>query len=86
MSYLTQMRVRNNHGALERILGVVRVRGFGVRSMSALPDAAGSHFDLTLKVVSPRPPHRLSRQLAKLVDVENVEIFGRLEQAGTGLG
>mgnify|MGYP000602915110 CR=1 FL=1 len=82
MSYLTQLRVRNAEGALERVLGVVRIRGFAVQSMSAQHDLTGQHFDLTLRLKSDRPIGRLSNQLSKLVDVESLELFGKLEQAG----
>ena len=84
MNYLTQLRVRNAHGALERVLGVIRVRGFAVQSLSVQPSHGGQYLDLTLRVESTRPSHCLYRQLEKLYEVESVEMYGKLEMVQSG--
>ena len=84
MSYLTQLRVRRSEGVLERVLGVTRVRGFAVEAVSARRDVDGTYFDLTLTVSGERSPERLSKQLAKLIDVESVEIYRELDREERG--
>ena len=84
MSFLAQLRIRNHEGAIERVLGVTRVRGFRIQSMSAQPAACGQFLELMLRLASGRAAHRLSRPLARLHVVESVEIFGQLESVRQG--
>jgi acetolactate synthase II small subunit len=58
-------------GALERLLRVIRFRGFAVDSMSVAPLESGRHA-VALRVTGHRAPENLLAQLEKLVDVEQV--------------
>ena len=84
MSTLTQLRVRNAHGALERILGVIRIRGFSVQSLPMQMSQGGQTMDVTLRVESTRPSQFLYQQLEKLHEVESVEMDGKLEMVQSG--
>lgn len=57
---------------LERILRVVRHRGFRVLQMQMISDA--NEIQLTLVVVGERPIETLCNQLGKLFDVKRVAV------------
>lgn len=59
---------------LERILRVVRHRGFRVCSMLMNETAHSERITLHLTVCSERPIQLLYTQLSKLMDVDSVEI------------
>lgn len=59
--------------ALTRLLGVVRRRGFSVRTLQANDNGAGS-MAVSMDVESPRPIDVLVRQIARIIDVESVSI------------
>ena len=65
-------------------LGVIRVRGFSVQSLSMQMSQGGQTMDVTLRVESTRPSLFLYRQLEKLHEVESVEMDGKLEMAQSG--
>ena len=57
---------------LERILRIVRHRGFAVRAMSMTSGVANEQVNLSLTVSSTRPVQNLCAQLGKLFDVRHV--------------
>lgn len=67
------IQARQRPEVLERILRVVRHRGFRVYSMN-VEQVPGDKVRLDLTVVSDRPIHLLTTQLDKLMDVELVEL------------
>ncbi|MBB6056526.1 acetolactate synthase 2 small subunit [Tolumonas osonensis] len=66
---------------LERVLRVVRHRGFALRqlNMEALPDSSSLRIAVTVE--SERPIQLLQSQLNKLVDVFHVEALDQSEQS-----
>jgi len=59
---------------LERILRVVRHRGFQVCAMNMAPAVNAENINIEMTVASPRSVDLLSSQLSKLMDVACVEI------------
>ncbi|MGL9760560.1 MAG: acetolactate synthase 2 small subunit [Symbiopectobacterium sp.] len=59
---------------LERVLRVIRHRGFRVCAMNMMTAANSDHIDIELTVVSQRPVDLLSTQLSKLLDISCVKI------------
>lgn len=59
---------------LERVLRVVRHRGFRVCAMNMMTAANADHINIELTVASQRPVDLLSTQLSKLLDIACVEI------------
>ena len=82
MNYQLNIRMRKSEGTLVRLLGVVQRRCYDVLSMTAQLDAAERVFDIRLVFrpiptsVSPtgRPADILERMVARLYDVESVEL------------
>ncbi|PNM27066.1 acetolactate synthase 2 small subunit [Yersinia enterocolitica] len=60
---------------LERVLRVVRHRGFQVCAMNMSPMSNAENINIELTVASGRPVDLLSSQLSKLMDVACVEIL-----------
>ncbi len=66
--------VANNRSAvLERILRVVRHRGFELTAMM-MPQVSGSQIQLALSVCGEHPISQLNKQLDKLIDVTDVTV------------
>ncbi|MGL9751039.1 MAG: acetolactate synthase 2 small subunit [Symbiopectobacterium sp.] len=59
---------------LERVLPVVRHRGFRVCAMNMMTAANPDHINIELTVASQRSVDLLSTQLSKLLDIVCVEI------------
>ena len=59
---------------VERVLRVVRHRGFQLCSINMEPVADCQELSLTVTVASIRPIESLQAQLAKLIDVMQVEV------------
>lgn len=59
---------------VERVLRVVRHRGFQLCSINMEPAADCQELSLTVTVASIRPIESLRAQLAKLIDVMQVEV------------
>ncbi|TDQ56624.1 acetolactate synthase small subunit [Mesocricetibacter intestinalis] len=57
---------------LERILRVIRHRGFGLLALEM--QTADNKIHLNMQVSSQRPLHLLVNQLVKLYDVEQVDV------------
>ena len=75
MKFYMQISARQGEGVLERLLGVVRFRGFQLLEMTAHTPPVGSGYAVTLKVAGERTGENLKRQLEKLVDVQMVDMF-----------
>lgn len=73
-----QTRFRSE--VLERLLRVVRHRGFRVCKMNMNQTANGDNISIHLTVSSERPVNLLSSQLSKLADVSSVEILNQKSQ------
>ncbi len=65
---------------LERILRVVRHRGFQVCAMNMASAANAEHVNIEMTVASQRSVDLLSSQLSKLMDVACVEIQQQTSQ------
>ncbi|AJQ93673.1 ACT domain-containing protein [Gynuella sunshinyii] len=57
-------------GAIERLLRVIRVRGFVIKQLSL--EHVGNHYSLKLTISGQRSPDNLLWQLKKLVEVRQV--------------
>ena len=58
---------------LERVLRVVRHRGFQLQAINMETSSADRELQIAVTVASERPLHLLQSQLAKLIDVIHVE-------------
>ncbi|QDQ25974.1 acetolactate synthase 2 small subunit [Chitinimonas arctica] len=70
------LSVDNNSDALERVLRVVRHRGFAVRRFEALLPQGEGCMDVVIEVESGRSLFSLVAQLAKLVEVRSLAMRG----------
>lgn len=68
------IRARFRPETLERVLRVVRHRGFRVCAMNMAPVHDSDDVSIEITVTSPRPVGLLSSQLNKLMDVARVEV------------
>lgn len=64
------IQTRGHIGELERILRVIRVRGFHIAGFNGQP--AGNGMQISLLVQGERCIENLQQQLAKLVDIQSV--------------
>ena len=77
MSTLTlQLRVKNEEGALLRVLSMTRRRRFDLLSVNADSSADGRFMDVRMTVKAERSAPAFVRQIEKLVDVTHVEVVG----------
>jgi acetolactate synthase regulatory subunit len=74
MKFTVSIRLSNNEGALERVLGRLRARSFDVSSMSAERSADRIFVDARLTVEGLRAPEPLIKQLEKLYDVVQLKV------------
>ena len=74
MQHQVNVSARFNPETLERVLRVVRHRGFHVCSMNMAAASDAQNINIELTVASQRPVDLLSSQLRKLMDVACVEI------------
>ena len=77
MQHQLAVQARFNPETLERVLRVVRHRGFQICAMNMETAADARNINIELTVASPRPVELLFSQLTKLVDVARVEIQQR---------
>ncbi len=77
MQHQVAVQARFNPETLERVLRVVRHRGFQICAMNMEAAADARNINIELTVASPRPVELLFSQLTKLVDVARVEIQQR---------
>ncbi|MEY4476164.1 MAG: acetolactate synthase 2 small subunit [Pseudomonadota bacterium] len=75
MHHQLSIQARFRPEMLERLLRVVRHRGFQVCAMNMLPMINDENVNIELTVASWRPVDLLSSQLNKLMDVTCVEIL-----------
>ena len=74
MQHQVALQARFNPETLERVLRVVRHRGFQICSMNMETASDAQNINIELTVASQRPVELLFSQLRKLVDVACVEI------------
>ena len=74
MSFSIQVRLRRAEGALQRLLCVLRRRGYDVTDLEAHATADGAALDVTVALVSERPSDVLARHVAKLIECEAVAL------------
>lgn len=74
MQYQLALQARFRPETLERVLRVVRHRGFQVCSMNMTSASNPENINIELTVASPRPIELLFSQLSKLVDVACVDV------------
>lgn len=92
MSHSLQVRLKKSEGSLVRLLGVVTRRGYEVLAVNAELASDGKVFDVRLRFgpiyadgkPGYRPPDVLVRMIAKLYDVEKVELLERAPSNGKG--
>ena len=77
MQHQVAVQARFNPETLERVLRVVRHRGFQICSMNMETATDAQSINIELTVASPRSVELLFSQLSKLVDVARVEIQQR---------
>ena len=77
MQHQVAVQARFTPETLERVLRVVRHRGFQICAMNMEAAADAQNINIELTVASPRPVELLFSQLTKLVDVARVEIQQR---------
>lgn len=75
MQFFMQMQMHKTESVLERILGVLRFRGFGLLEMNAHTPPGERHLVVTMKIHGERRGDNLKRQLEKLLDVHKVDMF-----------
>ena len=77
MHHHVAVEARFNPETLERVLRVVRHRGFQICAMNMETATDAQSINIELTVASPRSVELLFSQLSKLVDVARVEIQQR---------
>ena len=65
---------------LERLLQVSRYRGFVVTGITALPNAATHMLDINLMVSGVQTIEYLTKQLDKLIDINDISVENSLMQ------
>lgn len=74
MQHQLAVQARSRPETLERVLRVVRHRGFQVCAMTMAADINPENITIELTVASPRSIELLFSQLSKLVDVARVDV------------
>ena len=69
MSFQLLLYCRSNLDVIERILRVIRHRGFTLNTMNMVHSPCGERLKISMTVSSHRPGHLLTTQLQKLHDV-----------------
>lgn len=82
--FALHVRARATETTLERILGVIRFRGFSLEAMN-VATATATTFDIRLLLTSSREAANLLAQLRKLFDVESVS-FAAVNAASGRVG
>ncbi|KQN60260.1 acetolactate synthase 2 small subunit [Erwinia sp. E602] len=80
MQHQLSIEARFRPEILERILRVVRHRGFQVCTMNMVPSANAENINIEMTVASPRSVDLLSTQLSKLMDVACVQTQQQITQ------
>ena len=74
MKHTIYVKTKDSSAGLERLLRVVRHRGFEVRSLNMQPSQTMGHLNITATVNSSRSIDLLLNPLMKLYDVAAVEV------------
>mgnify|MGYP001285930008 CR=1 FL=1 len=80
MRYTLDISLKNNEGALERILGRLRQRSFSLCSLKADSMESGKEMVARITVESFRPAEYAMKQIDKLYDVEKVVLNQAVEE------
>ncbi|EFE97305.1 MULTISPECIES: acetolactate synthase 2 small subunit [Serratia] len=80
MQHQLSIQARFRPEMLERVLRVVRHRGFQVCAMNMAAGLNSDNINIELTVASQRPVDLLSSQLSKLMDVSRVDIQQQTSQ------
>ncbi|MFZ1871448.1 MAG: acetolactate synthase 2 small subunit [Chania sp.] len=80
MQHQLSIQARFRPEMLERVLRVVRHRGFQVCAMNMAAGINSDNINIELTVASQRSVDLLSSQLSKLMDVSSVEVQQQLSQ------
>ena len=75
MKHTLYVETKDSSTGLERLLRVVRHRGFEVRSLHMEPSGKPRHLNITATVSSSRSIDLLLNTLMKLYDVATVEVI-----------
>ena len=76
MNYLLIIEAQNSPELLERLLRIVRHRGFKVQKLIADASEDEQSLHITLTVFSERPVSLLSKQIEKTFGISQVTILG----------
>jgi acetolactate synthase regulatory subunit len=82
MIFSLRLRLRRDEGALLRLIGVVRRRGYEVLDLEAHTTQGGASMEVLLTLESERSAEVLERHVAKLVEVEVVVSTQKTQKAG----
>jgi acetolactate synthase II small subunit len=74
MQSVLDIRVNNNDGIVERILGRLRQRGFSMCGMTVERSSDCSTLFVQVVTESSRPIEQVAKQLDKLIDVQSVKL------------
>jgi acetolactate synthase regulatory subunit len=78
-----QLLVRNEEGALVRVLSMTRRRRFNLVSLAADSSADGAFLNVRMTVQAERSAPAFVRQIEKLVDVAHVEVVASHAETDT---
>jgi acetolactate synthase regulatory subunit len=70
-----QLRIKNEEGALVRVLSMTRRRRFDLLQLNADSSADGRFLDIRMTVQAERSAPAFVRQIEKLIDVTHVEVI-----------
>jgi acetolactate synthase regulatory subunit len=84
MKSVLEIRLDNREGALERVLGCLRQRGFEICSMEMQRSSDKSSLVIQCTVESARPIDGVRRQLEKQYDIHTVKVQYSEATAGEG--
>ncbi len=73
MRFTLDVTMANSEGGLERLLGRLRQRSFTVCAINA--DTTNSRMTARITVDSARPVELAVKQMAKLIDIQGVEVI-----------
>ena len=79
MKYLMIIQGENSPELLERLLRVIRHRGFTVRKINAECTGNCKLLHVTVTVSSDRPVSLLSKQIEKIFGITQVAVLGQTE-------
>jgi acetolactate synthase II small subunit len=84
MKHTIYVEAKESSAGLERLLRVVRHRGFEIKSLNMGPSGKTGHLNITATVDSCRPITRLLNPLMNLYEVAAVEVMQDEAVSATG--